>query len=282
MRWTTREHWLWGLVLPGRFCLLSILLGMLVALTPWIWKWPAVILLSSLGCLGIPTTLYKWRAFSISFPPGGRVLIEQNGIVMIAERRINLGMIGSMTFRQTLMGRLLDYGSLSVGALGGPYEWENLGHFRTLRRIIESQGEWRPPTTMVILHIISDWIQQFFRFMSQVLMNLRQIITGLTLEGRIIVEYFKMPSYRRFLEFAEKFLFPKNSHRYENWIPMESLHNSTFTEVEVEMYHRILRMRRLIVADLQGRIRPHKRIRTLEDIRKYIPEIWFQNAIEAA
>jgi len=279
MRWTTREHWLWGIALPGRFYLLSLSLATLISLTPWSWKWHAAILLSTLGGLGISSILYRWRAFSISFPSGGRVLLEQNGLVMIAERRINLGMVGSMTFRQTLMGRLLDYGSLPVGALGGPYEWENLGQFRTLRRIIESQGEWRPPTRGVIFDIFSNWIRQLIQLVSQVLMNLRQIINDLKSEGRIIVEYFRIPSYRRFLEFAEKILFTKNSRRYESWIPMASLRDSTFREDEIEIYKSILRMRRLIVSDLQGRTFRHKRIQIPKDIRRYIPVSWFRNAI---
>jgi hypothetical protein len=160
MPWITREHWYWGLALPGRFSLQFVSLGILFAFTPWIWSLPVAVSLVILGLLGMPSVLLRWRAFSLSFLPGGKTLVERNGTVIIAERRIGLTMVGSMTFEQTWMGRILDYVTLTIGALGGPYQWENLGHFRTLRRIVESQGEWMPPTGNAFTTLLGSWIRQ--------------------------------------------------------------------------------------------------------------------------
>ena len=279
MPWTTRVHWIWGLILPGRFYFLSLLLSVLVAFIPWTWRWPFVIFLATLGILGFPGILFKWRSFSLTFPPGGNAMIEQNGMVIIAERRINLAMVGSMTFQQTLMGRILDYGSISIGGLGGPFEWENIGQFRALRRIIESQGEWMPPTGNVFFTMLVGWIRQINRLMTQLLRNFRQFVDGLRLEIQIIIESLRTPTYRRFLDFAESILFPQESHRFENWVHMQSLRDSPFTKDEIKIYQGILIMRRLVVSDTQGRTHRHKRIRTPHDISEYVPATWFRKAI---
>lgn len=279
MRWNTREHWYWGFLLPGRWHLLSSVIVVLIALTlnGWALLISGVLLVNAI--LGLLNILSRWRAFSLSVLPTARTLIERNGRIVIAERQINLGMVGSMTFQQTWMGILFDYGSLSIGALGGPYEWENLGHFRTLRRIIESQGEWMPPPRRALINMLTDWIRQVIRLTNRFLLNLQQILNSRELEVRIIIEHFRTPNYHRFLEFAEKILFSQSTHRYETWVHMESLSDSAFNSNEIKIYHRILRARRLIVSDLQGRTQRHKRIRTPNDIRKHIPEAWFRRAI---
>ena len=147
MRWETRTHWLWGFLVPGRWYLSLVALA---GAAIWPIRWWGIImafialLLFITGCCGLLATRFHWRNFSLSFLQGEKALWERHGFDMIVERQINFGMVGSITFEQTLMGRILDYGSLSIGALGGPYTWENLGDFRTLRRIIESQSEWMP------------------------------------------------------------------------------------------------------------------------------------------
>jgi hypothetical protein len=285
MRWETRVHWLWGLFIPGRWFLLLIALGGASFGTfAWLGNIVAAIafILLSIGSSGIFALWVHWRSFSLTIPHGEKALWERHGFDMIAERRINMNMVGSTEFQQTLLGRILDYGSLSVGALGGPYTWENLGNFRILRRIIESQGEWMPPPGRNLINMLTDWIREVIQLVSRLLLILRQISNSLVLEARIIIDHFRAPSYRRFLEFAEKILFSQNTRRYGNWVHMEGLSGSVFSSEEVRIYHRILKARRLITSDLRGRTQRHKRIRTLNDIRRHIPEAWFRRAVRAA
>ncbi|MBL8099789.1 MAG: hypothetical protein JNK81_11445 [Anaerolineales bacterium] len=148
MRWETRIHWIWGLLIPGRWYILFLATGVILGIL--ILKWSVLISLTilivfvTISILGLLDIWIKWTSFSLSLSPTGKAFLERHGLGMIAERRINLNMIGTWAFEQSFIGRILDYGSLSIGALGGPYKYENLGNFRILRRIIESQGEWVP------------------------------------------------------------------------------------------------------------------------------------------
>ena len=282
MPWTTREHWLWGLVIPGRFHFLSIMLGLLVVFSSLPWKWPITILFGLIGIAGIPEIEFRWRSFSLSILPFAKMLIERNGIVMVAERQINLGMAGSITFAQTWMGQILDYGTLTIGAMGGPYQWENLGNFRTMRRIIESQGEWMPRPRRTLLNVFAEWGRHVIRFIVRFLLNIQQILSGLMVESHIIVEHLRSPNYQRFLEFAESLLFSQNLPIPEDRIQTERVHGSVFSTKEIRIYQRILRARRLIVFDARGRAQRHKRIRTPNDIRRHVPIQWFRRVIRAA
>ncbi len=161
MRWETRIHWIWGLLIPGRWYLFFHALGGFLGILTLKWSGlltAAILLVSvAIGLLYILDVWVKWTSFSLSVSPTGKAFLERHGFGIIAERRINMNMIGTWTFEQTLMGRVFDYGSLSIGALGGPYEYENLGQFRTLRRIIETQGGWMPSPRPNILQNIRDW-----------------------------------------------------------------------------------------------------------------------------
>ena len=289
MRWETRTHWLWGLLFPSQWYLLSIALASLSLLT---FGWTRVAIfyiglaLATIGFLGLFFIILHWRSFSLSIHQGEKALWERErhdyGFGMFAERRISMSIVGSTEFQQTLLGRIFDYGSISLGTLGGLYQWENIGNFRTLRRIIESQGDWMPPPRINLFNIFTDLIHTIIRFINRFLLDWRQMLNILASQTQIPKENFSMPNYYRFLKFAEKILFPNNSHRYESWIPMARLRNFTFTDDEIEIYQCILRMRRLSVLDLQGRIRRHKRIRTPKDIRTQIPEVWFRRAVQDA
>ncbi|HLO13659.1 MAG TPA: hypothetical protein VK206_02445 [Anaerolineales bacterium] len=281
MPWTTREHWYWGFVLPGRFPLLLLSVGVPFAFTPWIWGLPVALLLIIPSLVGIAGALFRWRAFFLSFLPGGKTLVERNGPVIIAERRISLTMVGSMTFEQTMMGRILDYGTLTVGAMGGPYQWENLGHFRTLRRIIESQGEWMPPTGNALFRLLGRWIRQATLWVNHARQYLLQIIDSVKFEIQMIGEYLKTPSYQRFIEFAQELLFTKNYRRFESSFGVANAYSVHFTSDEIRIYQQILKTRHIIVSDFQGRTYLHKRIHTIQDLRKHVPISWFRKAVRS-
>lgn len=144
MEWTTRTHWIWGILIPGRFYLLLVLIAAVGFLAPWRWVILLAVLLLMVALAGLILTWAQWQTFSLIAVPGENSLLERDGIAVISERRINLTAVASLVFRQSLLGRLLDYGSLSIVALGGPYEWRNIGQFRTLRRIVENGGNWMP------------------------------------------------------------------------------------------------------------------------------------------
>ena len=139
MNWETRHHWLWGLLLPCRWCLLLAILGLAGFTIRNLWISLAGILALAGAVIGFLLVLAQWRSFTILIFPEEQILWERQGFATIHERRINLRMTGSILFRQSPMGMLFDYGSLSIIALGGPYEWENLGNFRILRRMIENR-----------------------------------------------------------------------------------------------------------------------------------------------
>jgi hypothetical protein len=275
-------HWLWGYFIPGRWYLLLLALAILSVFAIRAWGLvvaPITLALLFIGGSGLLALRLHWRSFSLSFVRGEKSIWERHGFEMITERRINMSMVGTTEFQQTLFGHILDYGSLSVGALGGPYEWENLGQFRTLRRIIESQGEWLPPPRINFLTILINLLRQIARLTSRLLANVQLIVYSLEWERRIIVEHLRAPSYLRFLNFSQRFLFPQNTYRHTGWVLLEHLRSTGFTDNEVRIYLDILRTRRLIVSDFQGRTYRHKRIQTPEDIRKSIPVTWFRKAI---
>lgn len=269
MPWITREHWFWGFVLPGRVPILFILVGTLLTLLSSIWIVIMALGMIIVGLATLSEIFFHWRAFTLVFPPGEGILLERNGRRLIVERRIGLNMVGNITYEQTLMGRFFDYGTLIIGALGGPYRWENLGSFRTLRRIIDNQGGWMPPTRNP-LAVARRLQRNLFGFLTQ-------ILSGLSREVHTVSRYLTTPSYRRFIEFAESILFPRNS----NHLEVSSL-EFHFTKEEIRLYQQILQSRRLIVSDKQGRILRHKRIRTYQDIRRQVPPSWFRKAIRAA
>jgi uncharacterized membrane protein YdbT with pleckstrin-like domain len=144
MEWTTRTHWLWGILAPARFYLLPVPVAVYLLLLQWQWSILTALVLLGIALTGFIISWVNWQTFSIIAVPGEHSLLERDGFAMVSERHINLNMVGSLVFRQSLLGRLLDYGSLSIVALGGPYEWRNIGRFRTLRRIVESGGSWAP------------------------------------------------------------------------------------------------------------------------------------------
>jgi hypothetical protein len=249
----------------------------------WLGVAMAVITLPLLiiGSYGVLSIRVRWHSFSLSILQGEKALWERHGFGMIAERRINMSMVGSTEFQQTLLGRILDYGSLSIGALGGPYQWENLGHFRTLRRIIESQGEWTPQSRISLANIMVGFVHRVIRLLNRFLHNFRLFVNSLEFEMRIIVGHLQVPSYRRFLKFAEKILFFQTD-GLDDWLQMESLHDSAFSREEIRIYKSILRDRRLIASDIRGKAQRHQRIQKPEDIRKYVPATWFLRAIRTA
>lgn len=144
MRWETRVHWLWGLIFPAFGYLLLFLLAGLALAFLGSFGYLVAFLLAAVGIVRISHTWAMWLSFSLGFLPNDNVLVERHGLVMVVEQHINTSLMGGVVFKQSPMGRLLDYGTLSVHAIGGPYEWENIGHFRTLRRIIETRGAWLP------------------------------------------------------------------------------------------------------------------------------------------
>lgn len=276
MQWNTREHWFWGLALPGRVPILFILVGTLLTFTSSIWIVFTGLCLMVVGLAALSDIFFHWQAFLLAFPPGGGVLLERNGRRLIVERRIGLTMVGNITYEQTLIGRFFDYGTLMVGALGGPYRWENLGGFRTLRRIIDSQGGWMPPTRNPLAAALGHGARSALQTLRDLLASFTRILLGLSQEVRTVSRYLTTPSYRRFLEFAESILFLQNTHRFEG-----SSLESYFTKEEISLYQRILHSRRLLVSNQQGHILRHKRVRTYQDIRRQVPPSWFRKAIRA-
>jgi hypothetical protein len=140
MQWVTRRHWFWGLILPARWYLLLAMLGLAGRLTD-LWSIRAAAWLLGVAGMGFLMILIRWRNFTLSITPGERVLWERSGLLLTSERRVNLGLAGSIQFRQTPGGRMLDYGTISIVALGGPYEWGNMSGFETLRRIVENNEQ---------------------------------------------------------------------------------------------------------------------------------------------
>lgn len=277
MLWNTREHWFWGLVLPGRLAILCTAVGTLLIPTPWFWTVFTGICLMVVGLVALFEIFFHWQAFSIAFPAGEGVLLERNGRRLIVERRIGLTMVGNITYEQTLPGRLFDYGTLTIGALGGPYRWENLGRFRTIRRIINSQGSWIPPAGNPLLLALHRQFRSSVRMLRGLQVSLFGFLHGLGQEMGTIGRHLGTPSYRRFIEFAETVLFLGGEYFLVN-----SSSNAHFTEEEIRLYRRILQVRRLLVLDRRGRIQRHKRIRTLRDIRRYVPPSWFHKVTRAA
>lgn len=277
MSWITREHWYWGLVLPGRVPILFIFMGTLLMITPSIWTMFLGLCLIGMGLAAFLGIFWHWHAFSLSFPASGGFLLERNARHLLMERRIGLSVVGNFTFEQTLAGRFFDYGTLTIGALGGPYQWENLGGFRTLRRIIDSQGTWMPPPANPLTSGIRRVAGSALRRLHSIWESLTQILQGLGQEVRTIGRRLTTPSYRRFVEFAESILFPQSSHAFE-----DASFETHFTREEIRLYERILQLRRLLVSDQQGRTGRHKRIRTYRDIRRHVPPSWFRKAMRAA
>lgn len=280
MHWETRVHWVWGLLMPTRWFLFLSAMGGLGVLTFEWWGVLAALLLLTIAFWGFSNVWIHWRSFSLSFNPAERVLWERHGLVMVTERRINMGLVGSMAFRQTIMGQILDYGSLSIGALGGPYEWENLGHFRTLRRIVETQGEWMPRPRPVVIPMLRAHIGSLVLRAQRFWRDLWHFVARRPLRpGGFSTNRPTTPSYSRFLRFAESILFPQNTRRYDSTVIFSSVSGPAFTDDEIRLYYRILRACRILVTDLQGREHRHRRIRTLRDVQKRISVDWFQRAV---
>ena len=276
MSWTTREHWFWGLVLPGRVPLVFMLASSLLTLTSSIWIVFTGICLIGVGLAALSQIFFHWQAFSLTFPGEGRFLLERNGRRLIVERRIGLTMVGNITYEQTLAGRFFDYGTLTVGALGGPYRWENLGRFRTLRRIIDSQGGWMPPAGNPLAGALARWTGSASLLLRSLWGSAAGLLQSLHRELRTIARHLRTPSYARFMEFSEALLFPGSAHRFEG-----SSFETYFTLNEIRIYQRILQARRLMVSDRLGRTWRHKRIRTRQDIRRHVPRSWFRKAVRA-
>lgn len=279
MQWETRKHWFWGLFLPGRWYLLFLILGGLCVLT---FKLSGLIVAGVLiifSLLGLSDIWIRWRSFSLSISPAKKAILERNGIVVIAERRININIIGSLTFQQTFMGRIFDYGYLSIGALGGTYQWDYLGQFHILRRVIESQGEWTPRRGPTLFFVISNWASLATRSILQSLHNMFQLISNLWQESKKWSQQPMTPGYARFLQFAEKTVFSRATRRYQSTVSLYDLQEKAFTQDEIKTYTGILKDRKIIVSDLNGKQQRHKRIRTINDIKKNIPENWFHKVI---
>lgn len=276
MDWETRVHWWWGFFLPARWCMALITLSGLGLLTFTRWGIAIAICLAMISIMGLSEVWVRWHSFAISISSSDKVIWERYGRVIVVERQINLAFAGSLTFKQNLMGRFFDYGSLSIGAMGGPYEWENLGHFRTLRRILESRGEWMPRPRLRLYDEAERWARVLAEIMRRIWRATR----------RIGAQMLRNPprnqaavSYIRFLHFVERTFFPRSARRFEQAFQFPNIDQESFSHAEVELYLRILRNRRVVISDECGMARRHERVSTLEDVRKFVPPDWFEMVI---
>lgn len=281
MPWITRDHWFWGFLLPGRWYLFLATLGLACLLTFNTWGMIAGVLMLIMAGLGFSTIWIHWHSFTLLIAPGERMLWERRGLSMFSDRKINLQIVSSMLFRQTPMGRLLDYGNISLVAMGGPYEWENLGRFRTLRRIIESNGAWMPRPRIPVRHALRerfgllisfvrqswDWLLNWWRWRSD---NI-SVSTLNRLEHAF---------YERFLYFAERFLFRQTALSFEASVQASGEALQGFTLLEHQVFWKILTLRHIVIIDTaRGQIYRHPRIRSMQDVQNRIPAGWFDKYI---
>jgi len=241
------------------------------------WGVLSAFLLLVVSAVGFYINWTRWHTFSLSINPGDRAIWERNGFGMIAERRINLGFVGSLLFSQTIMGRLLDYGTLSVGVMGGPYEWQNVGRFRTLRRIIESNCEWTPQPRIALRVSIRERLNLVTIYFRQTLEHLRRwwtqrprrILTPLAVNRP------RQSLYERFLRYVERYLFHQNIYNFETVANVSGGGEPEFTPAERKMFMHILKLRHILMIDKWGRVYCHPRIQSPQDVLKRIPAEWF-------
>ena len=274
MSWETRMHWLWGLVLPGRWYVLLTMLGLACLLTAFTWGIIAGLVMLAISGFGFSVNWFEWHNLTLAITRGERTMWERRGFAMTSERRINLGMAGSMQFCQTPMGRLLDYGTLSIVALGGPYEWENIGNFRTLRRIIESNCEWMPQQRVVIRvamrERLSLWGVALRRSWDTFMRWWRRRPRRIQVINRSIYS-----PYERFLNYAADYIFPRSVFQFEAVSGLSGASAPESTLVEERIFWHILKLRHVLISDSGGRICRHPRIRSIQDIQNRIPAEWF-------
>jgi hypothetical protein len=275
MAWETRTHWLWGFLRPGFWYLLLAILGSAGMLTGDRSFVIVGLLLLLVAGIGVWVLWNQWHSFSISLDK--QTVRERRGFAMTSDRHIYFGMIGSILYRQTPIGRLLDYGSLSITAMGGPFEWENLGQFRTLRRIIDSQGEWMPQSHNLWQVALRGQLRWVRSFLSRLWM--RFLAWWNRRPHRLSALSFarsETSSYDRFLNFVENALFPRNIWHFDAAGDLFESRANEYSVSEVMIFWRVLRIRRILVLNRQGRPFLHPRILSMQDIIRRIHREWFR------
>ena len=283
MSWETRTHWFDGLLWPSRGYVVLALLGVASFFTRNAWCILAGILALVSAGIGFSIIRTLWRNFTLSVSLGERAIRERHGFNIISERYINLGMIGSVSIVQRPLGRLFDFGDMTINALGGPYEWKNVGHFHTVRRIVESRGEWLPDPPVAVrlnvreqfLHlgwILRRWGQSIHRR----LQSDRRWWRNRTRRVRILsIPRPQTLAYVRFLRFAENLLFGRNFRRFDAESGIFRSGRKDVSPAEEQIFWHILRIRHIMVNDRWGRLIRHSRIRSMRDLSERIPTEWF-------
>lgn len=292
MRWITRTHWLWAFFIPGWWVIPTIVVSVTIGL--WLGSLGGMLgLLGIIGCLSIIFVAASqawqiwqhWRSFSLSIGSGDKELLEERGLRVIAIRKISLGFIGCLTFQQTVMGRLLDYGTLSITSMGGPFEWQNLGDFHTICRIVESRGEWLPEQQVPVWKSATNFATRGWFLLARGALAVwircsewsRQVVV--TLERS-----WQRPSYRRFLWFAEQFVLMQESFRLENYSYPSSKRRhfrSGISQMEANLYLHILHTCRILITNHMGCECRHPRIHSLRDIQHRVSPDWFHMAVKS-
>jgi uncharacterized membrane protein YdbT with pleckstrin-like domain len=138
--YSTRRHWK---VMAPSACLAAILVATGIAL---LWNMPqssipGLIVL----CVAVLVFLGGWiRRNGFEFAVTNKRLIYRKGIISISTDELFLAKIESIFVKQGLIGRWLDYGTVTVRGIGGSWEpFADIAQPLLLRRRIQEQTEAR-------------------------------------------------------------------------------------------------------------------------------------------
>jgi hypothetical protein len=81
-----------------------------------------------------------WRATSWTFDTQAKALVIRSGILNRKERRIPLNFPPQATYSQSLIGRILNFGTVELSSFGGPVTFRHVGDLRAFKQALTSPG----------------------------------------------------------------------------------------------------------------------------------------------